>query len=135
MENKLPQTLLVLVALYALASLVHFIHNAEFLSNYPGLPEDWTRAGVYLAWIGMTAVGALGVVLLSLGFTITGLLALAIYALLGMDSLGHYVLAPFSHHTAAMNATILFEVGAGTLVLVEVIRQTVAHLHDRPPTT
>lgn len=69
-----------LLVAYGAASLVHFIHNAEFLGDYPGLPATWTRAG----------------------------------------SLGHYVVAPMSSHSTAMNATILLEVAAAGLLLAEV---------------
>jgi hypothetical protein len=116
------RTLFVMLIVYAAASLVHFIHNAEHLRHYPGLPQSWTRAGVYVAWLAMTAVGACGWGLLSRNHRLAGSLVLAVYALLGLDSLGHYLLAPFSAHTLAMNATILAEVGAAALVLVQAVR-------------
>jgi hypothetical protein len=111
------RSLLVLLLVYGIASLVHFIHNAELIRNYPGLPTSWSRSGVYLAWLGMTAVGVCGWWLLARGYEFVGLLALAGYALLGLDSLGHYVVAPFSAHTPTMNVTILMEVAAATIVL------------------
>jgi len=120
--------LLILLLIYCTASLVHFIHNAEFLADYPGLPVSWTSEGVYFAWLGMTTVGIFGWVLLSRGYSLAGLLFLAVYAVMGMDSLGHYVLAPLSDHTAAMNSTILFEVVTGALVLAEVMRQMVQRI-------
>ena len=82
---------------------------------------------VYLAWVAMTSVGLLGWGLLSRGFAVIGLLALAVYAALGLDSLGHYVLAPLSAHTTAMNATILAEVIAAGCVMLEVARQMARH--------
>lgn len=54
------KSLAVLLVVYGAASLVHFIHNAEFLRDYPGLPQTWTRAGVYGVWLAMTAVGVAG---------------------------------------------------------------------------
>ena len=57
------------------------------------------------------------------GFARLGFLLLAVYAVFGMDSLGHYVLAPMSEHTLAMNTTILLEVTTAALVLMEVMRQ------------
>ena len=125
--------LLMLALLYTAASLVHFIHNAEFLADYPNLPTTWTRAGVYLAWLGMTAIGAGGLLLVFRGWRVLGLLALATYALLGMDSLGHYVVAPFSAHSAMMNFTILLEVSAAALLLVEVARLTTGRFNERRP--
>lgn len=123
--NTGMKTLLALLLAYVAASFIHFVHNAEFLRDYPGLPETWTRAGVYLAWAGMTLVGLSGWVLVRRGFRIAGLVLLAVYAALGLDSLGHYVIAPLSAHTVSMNSTILLEVTAAALVMVEVVRQMV----------
>jgi hypothetical protein len=112
-----------LLGIYAVASLIHFVHNAELLSSYPGLPETWSRAGIYAAWLGMTAVGGIGTLLVLRGYERIGLSLLAVYAMLGLDSLGHYVVAPLSAHTAMMNSTILLEVGAAGLVSIEVARR------------
>ena len=122
MDQPIQKTLLTLLVIYGVASLIHFIHNAEFLTDYPNLPTSWTRAGVYLAWVGLTAIGVGGWFLMVRGFPRIGLLVLALYAMLGLDSLGHYVLAPMSDHTLGMNSTILFEVTAAALVLIEVVR-------------
>jgi hypothetical protein len=130
MRDTRHRTLLILLLIYAAASLLHFIHNAEFIREYPGLPASWTRAGVYLAWLGMTAVGACGWALLSRNYQIAGALVLAGYALLGLDSLGHYVLAPFSAHTFAMHATILAEVGTAAVVLVHALRLIVERIQS-----
>jgi hypothetical protein len=130
--HRSPNRLLfLLLALYAAASLIHFVHNAEFLSDYPGLPPSWSRAGVYLAWLAMTAVGAVGALLVSRAHVVKGLLLLAIYSALGLDSLGHYVMAPPSAHTTMMNTTILFEVVAAGLVLLEVLRRFYSIMTNR----
>jgi hypothetical protein len=126
-KNVLP-TLLVI---YGAASLAHFIHNAEFLAEYPNLPSSWSRAEVYLAWIAMTVVGITGWILTSRGRLLAGLLILAAYAAFGLDSLGHYVLAPLSAHTLAMNSSIFAEVTAAGLVLAEVARQAMRRVFDR----
>ena len=128
MNKPTQKTLLILLLIYGAASLIHFIHNAEFLAEYPKLPASWSRAGVYLAWVALTAVGVCGWLLVAGGFSRTGLLILAVYAALGLDSLGHYVVASISDHTLAMNLTIVLEVTTATLVLLEVIRQM---LHQR----
>jgi hypothetical protein len=39
---------------YAAASLVHFVHNAEFLADYPSMPAWLSRATVYGAWLGLS---------------------------------------------------------------------------------
>jgi len=130
-NNNKRKTLLILLLVYGVASLIHFMHNAEFLANYPNLPTSWTRAGIYLVWLEITMLGIGGWLLMVYGYSRLGLLMLAIYALLGMDSLGHYILAPMSEHTLGMNSTILFEVTAAVLVLIEVIRTIMRHLNRR----
>lgn len=113
--------------------MIHFVHNAEFLHQYPGLPASWSSFGVYLAWVVMTVVGGIGSVLYFRGHRRIGLAILAVYAALGLDSLGHYVLAPLSAHTAAMNSTILMEVGAAALVLCEVARRAFVEIRGSKP--
>lgn len=119
------RTLAILLVIFGVASLVHFVHNAEFIAEYPGMPASWGREHVYLAWIAMTLVGIAGWLLTSRGFFLIGALVLAAYAALGLDSLGHYLLAPLSAHSLGMNVTILAEVTAAGLVLIEVARQMV----------
>ena len=111
--------------LYAAASLLHFAHNAEYLADYPNLPDWLTRGGVYLAWGAQTAVGLLGYVMYRIGWRVTGLILLGIYACFGFDGLLHYTRAPFDAHTTAMNFTILFEVLAAALLLACVLRRAV----------
>lgn len=123
MNNSTQKILPALLLIYGLASLIHFVHNAEFLTDYPNLPASWSRGDIYSAWIILTLVGIGGWVLVVRGFARLGFLLLAVYAVFGMDSLGHYVLAPMSEHTLAMNTTILLEVTTAALVLMEVMRQ------------
>jgi len=124
------KTLLTLLLTYCMASLVHFIHNARYLSDYPNMPAAWSAVDVYGAWIGLTAIGATGWILLSRNYERSGLLILSVYALLGLDSLGHYVLAPFADHSATMNTTIMFEVLAAASVLMVVLIQVKKRVHE-----
>lgn len=126
-SRSIPKALLILLFTYAAASLVHFTHNAEFLADYPNLPISWTRLGVYAAWLTVTAIGVGGWALVSSGYQLIGLLVLMVYAALGLDSLGHYVVATLSSHTPIMNLTILLEVTTAALVFIEVLRQ-IMHL-------
>ena len=128
MKKPVHKTLLVLLIIYGTASLIHFTHNAAFLADYPNLPASWTSASVYLAWVALTAVGVTGWFLMVRGFPVVGLLLLGVYAVLGLDSLGHYIVASMSDHTLGMNSTILFEVTAAALVLIEVVRQMMYQL-------
>ena len=124
---KTSKALPYLLIIYSIASLAHFIHNAEFLRDYPGLPATWTRGGVYGAWLGMTAVGIFGWLLVRGRYPVVGLLLVCVYAALGMDSLGHYVVAPMAAHSSMMNVTILLEVAAGAAVFIVAATMIAAH--------
>jgi uncharacterized membrane protein len=121
---KVPRTdraLHVLLLLYLVASFVHFTHNAEYVHHYPNLPPWISRAGVYVAWLGITAVGALGYWLYRRWHPLTGLVVLGAYAAQGFDGLLHYTRAPFRAHDAAMNFTILFETISASILLAMVL--------------
>ena len=115
-EAWLPYFLVV----YCAASFLHFSHNAIFLESYPNMPAWLSPTGVWAAWLAVTAVGIVGYLLLRAGYPWRGLLLIAVYAALGLDSLGHYGLAPFSAHTFTMNLTILLDAAAALLVLAAV---------------
>ena len=107
-----------LLIFYAAISLLHFMHNAEYLAQYPNLPVSWSRADIYAAWCAVTVPGIVGYVLYRRGHRRVGLTLLSLYAGLGFGGLLHYTRAPVGHHSAMMNATIWTEVGAAALVLV-----------------
>ncbi len=86
----IPKSLVASIGLYLVASLVHFVHNAEFLRDYPNLPASWTSTGIYVAWLGMTSVGLSGYVLMSRGHPRLGLGALMIYCALGSLRRRHF---------------------------------------------
>ena len=108
---------------YGVASLAHFVHNAEFLAQYPNMPLWLSRSKVYCAWLLIAVVGATGIIVARSRFALAGLLIVAAYATLGFDGLGHYALAPMAAHTFAMNLTIWVEVGAAAALLVFTLRQ------------
>jgi hypothetical protein len=116
--RAIPKLLFILMLVYGTATLIHFVHNAELLADYPNMPAWITRTQVYLAWLGLTAIGGLGYVLLRYRYRFAGLFFVALYAFLGLDSLGHYALAPMSAHTTTMNVTILLDVTAAALLLI-----------------
>jgi hypothetical protein len=115
--------LLAFLLVYVAASLLHHVHNAEFLHEYPNLPATLTRGEVYAAWLGEAAVGLIGYVLLRNGWTRAGPLLIGLSALAGFGGLAHYYAAPVAAHTLAMNATILLEVATASLLLAAVIRR------------
>lgn len=55
--NCLPTRLLVPAAVYCVASLIHFSHNAEYIAFYPNMPAWLTREQVYLVWLAITVPG------------------------------------------------------------------------------
>jgi len=128
MRRPEQKALFIFLFIYGTASFIHFTHNAEFLADYPNIPISWSRAGVYFAWVGLTVVGIGGWILVAQGYWFGGLLLLAVYGVLGLASLSHYLLAPLSDHTRTMNLTILFEVFAAMLVLIEAVRQMVRRI-------
>ena len=121
-----------LLLVYGAATLLHFVHNAEFLGDYPHMPASWTRADIYIAWLGMTSVGLLGWWAWRRGHAVAGLVLFMLYAALGLDSIGHYMLAPMHHHTSTMNVTILLEVSAAAVVFAEASRLLVRRLSHGP---
>lgn len=117
----------ILMVVYGLASLAHFVHNATYIRDYPNLPPWITPAGVYVAWCGIAAVGVAGYWVYRRGARGVGLALIAVYALSGFDGLDHYMLAPVGAHTFAMNASILTEVVAAAVLLVYVGRAAVLY--------
>jgi hypothetical protein len=117
--------LTVLLVAYAAASLLHHIHNAVFLGDYPNMPVWISPAGVYAAWLLEACIGAGGYLLIRRGRTIAGLLLIAAYGAFGFDGFGHYSLAPMSAHTLMMNLTIWLEALTAALLLIVVARSMV----------
>ena len=116
--RALPFHLWAMSVLYCLASLVHFMHNAEHIAAYPNLPAWLTREGVYLAWLAITAVGVAGVLLARGGWRVAGATLLGVYGSFGLYGLAHYARAPLSQHSLAMNASIWFEAVTGAALAV-----------------
>jgi hypothetical protein len=128
---KLPRPLLLLALVYTVASLAHFVHNAEYIAFYPNLPGWITRESVYQAWLAVAAVGAGGLLLFTLGFPAAGSLVLGAYGALGLDGLLHYTLASCAEHTLAANVTIMAEASAGGVLAVSAVWLAASHLRTR----
>ena len=105
----------------AAASLLHHVHNAEFLHEYPNMPPWLTPAGVYAAWLAVNLVGLAGYALLRWKYRLAGLALLGIYGALGFYGLAHYAVAPLSSHTMAMHMTIGLEVVTALMLLITVV--------------
>jgi hypothetical protein len=111
-------TLELLLMLHIAASLIHFIHNAEFISDYPNLPSWITRANVYAVWLVITAGGALGYAIYRLLNRTMGVVILSVYAAIGLDGLLHYARAPMGAHTHGMNFTIWLEALSAAILML-----------------
>ena len=112
-----------LMLAYGAATLLHFTHNAEYVHAYPNLPQWISRTAVYSAWLGISAVGALGYALYCKGGPVLGLMLLGLYSAAGLGGLLHYTRAPFGAHSTTMNFTILFEAGVAVMLLIWVVVQ------------
>lgn len=126
-----PRHIVVLWLAYTGASLLHFVHNAEYIALYPGMPTWLTREQVYGAWWGVASVGVVGVALACSGWRLLGTLCLVAYGALGLDGLAHYALALCSQHTWTMNATIWTEVAAGVALALGSARMVGTQLAQR----
>jgi hypothetical protein len=82
------------------------------------MPQWITSATVYKAWLGIAAIGIVGVGFWKIGWYVLGAIFVAIYGALGIDGLAHYSLALCSEHSFAANATIWFEVLTGTALML-----------------
>jgi len=126
MSERIPPAkdavLLPLMLVYGAASLLHFMHNAVYVRDYPNLPAWLTSTGVVAAWLVVAAVGALGYLLYVRVSRVAGLITISVYALFGLGGLDHYTIAPVSAHTVAMNLTILLESATSAVLLVFVAR-------------
>ena len=105
------------------ASLLHFAHNGIFVDEYPNLPASITVPVIIGTWLGITAIGVVGYLVLRSGREIAGLGLIAAYAAFGFDGFAHYSLAAMAAHTFMMNVTIWSEaVTAVVLLLVVAMR-------------
>jgi hypothetical protein len=116
------RSLLTFIIAYGMASLVHFVHNAVYIDAYPNLPAWITPVVVYVSWLAIAGTGAFGYWLYRRGSRAFGLTVIGVYALSGFGGLDHYTVAPVSSHSMAMNATILGEAIAASVLLVVIVR-------------
>jgi hypothetical protein len=114
----LPKTLAILFVLYTIASLAHFVHNAEYIAIYPNMPSWITRETVYISWLVVASVGVVGLLAFRFKFRAIGAFFVGAYGALGLDGLLHYTLALCGEHTLMTNVTIWSEATLGLLLLL-----------------
>lgn len=130
-RSLLPAHMWVLIAVYFVASLAHFAHNAEFIAFYPNMPRGLTREDVYLVWLAITSLGVAGLLMARLGLHALGVSLVAAYGALGLDGLAHYTLALCSAHTLAANVTIWSEVISGLVLMLASALWLTRHMTHR----
>ena len=118
LHPPLPKNIQLLVVVFFAANLTHFVHNAEYIAYYPGMPSWLTREKVYLAWVAGASIGLSGLLVYRTKLKVLGLALVAAYGALGIEGLAHYTLALCSDHTLATNLTIWFEVLAGLSLML-----------------
>jgi hypothetical protein len=101
LHSALPAHIHLYFVVFFVANLAHFVHNAEYIAYYPGMPSWLSPERVYRTKL-----------------KVLGLMLVATYGALGIDGLAHYTLALCSEHTLATNLTIWFEVLAGLSLLL-----------------
>jgi len=107
-----------LLIVYFIASLAHFVHNAEYIAFYPNMPTWLTREKVYLAWLVITSIGVAGLIASRLRWHAVGAILIALYGAFGLDGLLHYTLALCSQHTLMTNVTIWSEAASGLVLML-----------------
>jgi len=130
--DECQPALLPLMLIYGAASLLHFIHNAVYLHDYPNLPVWLTAGGVIAAWLVVAGTGVLGYLLYSRVSRVAGLVTIATYAAFGLAGLDHYTVASISAHTLTMNVTILLEAATAVVLLACVAALGVAAQRVKP---
>ncbi len=98
--------LIVIVLCNVLSTAIHYWDNYVHFDAYP-VPPWITPDRVWLAWVSLTMAGLIGLWLYGRQNYWLAYACLAVYALTGASTLGHYFYAPFSYFSAAMNAMIL----------------------------
>ena|SRR5688572_3147727 len=129
--RTLPPRVLTWTYVYALASLVHFAHNALFAAAYPNLPGWVTPSVVVATWLAISAIGVLAWLALRSGARPLGLGLLAIYACFGLDAFAHYRLAPLAAHSVSMNLSICFEGASAIALLLALLTQGIRQVARR----
>ena len=125
MDEKAPaqeRALFVLISLNVIASVCHYVHYFVYFRAYPNEPDWLSPPRVDLVWFLITIVGVTGYLLFKRHRYLWSFPLLYLYGVLGLGSLGHYLLAPMAAHSFGMNLLIWSEAIAAAVLLVYVLR-------------
>lgn len=88
------------------STAIHYTDNYRFIEQYP--QPDWiTLPSIYITWLLLTAIGALGYWLYRNGKLWTAYLCLLIYALTGLSSLAHYFYGDMAKFSTKMHVFVI----------------------------
>ena len=110
------RSLSILLVLNIAASIVHYLDNIAFFSEYPE-PTWLDPTRVDVAWFVMTPFACAGYALYRRGQIRLGASLLTIYALMGLLVLGHYRYADICSIALRIHGFILLEAGAAACLL------------------
>jgi hypothetical protein len=97
--------LLTLLLLNVLSTAIHYWDNYVSFEHYP-MPAWITQDAVWISWVMLTAIGSMGYWLYRQRQYWPAYVCLALYALTGASTPGHYFYAPLSHFSLPMNVMI-----------------------------
>lgn len=103
-----------------LVSLFHFTDNAVNIDTYPkaGWQPSWFNVVVVVGWFLYTAVGIAGYRLYRAGRFRQAHVGLALYGLLILSSLGHFIYGSPSELTTRGVISVFVDVTAGSIVVL-----------------
>lgn len=111
-----------ILAFSVVSTAAHFTHNFVEVDQYPDelVSGEVIRAAILVSWPLLTAVGLLGYALYARGRYLPAHVCLAVYSLLGISTLGHFLDGP-PDIAPLWFATIFTDALAGAAILAFVL--------------
>ncbi|WP_425397514.1 hypothetical protein [Aeoliella sp.] len=111
-----PRTLLALVVVNVLASILHYVDNICYFSEYP--EPTWLNPCIIdLFWFVMTPFAVFGYWYYKQNWFTLSRVTLAAYSVMSLLVLGHYLIAPPWQVSFRINLFILIEAVAALVLL------------------
>ncbi|MGB8697955.1 MAG: hypothetical protein WCD18_00935 [Thermosynechococcaceae cyanobacterium] len=118
-QTPIQGWLLSILLLNLVSTGIHYWDNYVGFDHYP-MPAWITPNGVWISWLVLTVFGCVGYWLYRQQKFWLAYACLAIYAIAGVSTPGHYVYAPLNHFSLKMNVMILSDglVGASLIAFL-----------------
>lgn len=126
-QSGTQRLLLWLVLANVVASVLHYVDNMVFFSEYPE-PAWMTPHLIDAFWFVMTPFAVAGYVLVRRGFVVWGCVVLYLYAGMSLLVLGHYLYAPIGSLPLRINLLIVLEAALAAALIAYVLVLQVRHL-------